>query len=452
MNTNEPFRQGGHPVAHPTSVQAPVDSFFRHHGPWAPGVRLFRKLRFGAKAGLISLAVTFPMGSVSELYGFGANETLLGELLSMHRERIVLTSKCGMQGVDGVRVIELSTDVAGAFTGRLLALYGADVVAVSVDSPFAQEAWAKANKITVTLCSDLNKEVTKAYGVLFPMLAGIGDTSARAAFVIGKDGVVTALFDNGVTRPVFQIPLATFTNPNGLQSLSGNVWIATDFSGNPTLRQPGDAGAGQRGLDGFLHTRIGLFGQALVQQQLRLRRLLARQLLHRLQTLLRLVAAQQAGSLAAFQQGPNLRVLLRRQRFFDRLGQRGVVRLGAGVEARGELAVAADDELAEVPRDGAGQRRAFARERGKERVLLHALSRFDRDAGANDDVCVDLNDEVTESTPLLAVLARDAALDVLVFKGPKSDSFTLLPKIYRGEHVPNDHVEELRAKDSITGA
>ncbi len=62
---------------------------------------------------------------------------------------------------------------------------------------------------------------------------------------IGKDGVVTALFDNGVTRPVYQIPLATFTNPNGLQSLSGNVWISTDFSGNPTLRQPGDAGAGE---------------------------------------------------------------------------------------------------------------------------------------------------------------------------------------------------------------
>lgn len=67
---------------------------------------------------------------------------------------------------------------------------GADVIAISVDSPFTQEAWAKANKITVTLASDLNKETTKAYGVLFPMLAGIGDTAARAAFVVGKDGVV----------------------------------------------------------------------------------------------------------------------------------------------------------------------------------------------------------------------------------------------------------------------
>ena len=67
---------------------------------------------------------------------------------------------------------------------------GADVIAISVDSPFAQEAWANANKIKLTIVSDLNKETTKAYGVLFPGLAGIGDTSARAAFVVGKDGVV----------------------------------------------------------------------------------------------------------------------------------------------------------------------------------------------------------------------------------------------------------------------
>lgn len=67
---------------------------------------------------------------------------------------------------------------------------GAEVIAISVDSPFAQEAWAKQNAISITIASDLNKEVTKAYGVLFPMLVGIGDTSARAAFVIGTNGVV----------------------------------------------------------------------------------------------------------------------------------------------------------------------------------------------------------------------------------------------------------------------
>ncbi len=67
---------------------------------------------------------------------------------------------------------------------------GADVIAVSVDSPFAQEAWAKQHKIGIKIASDLNKETTKAYDVVFPGLAGIGDTAARAAFVIGKDGVI----------------------------------------------------------------------------------------------------------------------------------------------------------------------------------------------------------------------------------------------------------------------
>ena len=67
---------------------------------------------------------------------------------------------------------------------------GANVIAISVDSPFAQEAWAKANKISLTIVSDLNRTATKAYDVLFPMLAGVGDTAARAAFVVGKDGVI----------------------------------------------------------------------------------------------------------------------------------------------------------------------------------------------------------------------------------------------------------------------
>jgi len=66
----------------------------------------------------------------------------------------------------------------------------ADVIAVSVDTPFAQEAWAQKEKISLTLASDLNKETIKKYDVVFPMLAGVGDTAARAAFVIDKSGVV----------------------------------------------------------------------------------------------------------------------------------------------------------------------------------------------------------------------------------------------------------------------
>ncbi|HOY57149.1 MAG TPA: redoxin domain-containing protein [Verrucomicrobiota bacterium] len=67
---------------------------------------------------------------------------------------------------------------------------GADVIAVSVDSPFAQSAWAEKEKIRVTLASDLNKKVAADYGVLLADLGGLGSTAARAAFVIDKAGVV----------------------------------------------------------------------------------------------------------------------------------------------------------------------------------------------------------------------------------------------------------------------
>jgi peroxiredoxin len=87
----------------------------------------------------------------------------------------------------GVCTQELCDVTAGLGEYEVL---NAEVYGISVDSPFAQAAWAKQSKISVTLLSDLNKKVAAAYGVIFPGLAGIGDTAARAAFVIGVDGVV----------------------------------------------------------------------------------------------------------------------------------------------------------------------------------------------------------------------------------------------------------------------
>ena len=66
----------------------------------------------------------------------------------------------------------------------------ADVIGISVDSPFAQEAWAQKENIDITLASDLNKKTAADYGVLLDDLLGFGATSARAAFVVDKDGVV----------------------------------------------------------------------------------------------------------------------------------------------------------------------------------------------------------------------------------------------------------------------
>lgn len=52
----------------------------------------------------LDLGVT--LFDTAALYGFGANEELVGRVLGRHRKRFMLASKCGMTGVDGKRVID----------------------------------------------------------------------------------------------------------------------------------------------------------------------------------------------------------------------------------------------------------------------------------------------------------------------------------------------------------
>ncbi len=54
-----------------------------------------------------------------------------------------------------------------------------------------------------------------------------------------------AIFDNGETLPIYQLPIATFPNVNGLLAKTGNVYIGSDSSGSPVLRfaKTGSAGA-----------------------------------------------------------------------------------------------------------------------------------------------------------------------------------------------------------------
>ncbi len=62
---------------------------------------------------------------------------------------------------------------------------------------------------------------------------------------IDANGIVTAVFSNGVTRPIAQVAVATFPNPDGLTAISGDAFQVSQNSGTYTLEQPGIGGAGQ---------------------------------------------------------------------------------------------------------------------------------------------------------------------------------------------------------------
>jgi flagellar hook protein FlgE len=61
---------------------------------------------------------------------------------------------------------------------------------------------------------------------------------------ISSSGYVQATYSNGVTKNLYQIPLALFPNQNGLLPQTGNTFASTVASGNPVLQAPGVGGAG----------------------------------------------------------------------------------------------------------------------------------------------------------------------------------------------------------------
>jgi peroxiredoxin len=67
----------------------------------------------------------------------------------------------------------------------------ASVWGISIDSPFAQEAFAKNAGIKIPLLSDFNKDVAKAYDVLYEDFIGMKGVAKRSAFVVDENGMIT---------------------------------------------------------------------------------------------------------------------------------------------------------------------------------------------------------------------------------------------------------------------
>jgi len=67
----------------------------------------------------------------------------------------------------------------------------AQVLGISVDSPFAQEAMAIKEGLNFPLLSDFNKSVSQDYGVLYEDFIGFTGVSKRSAFVISKEGKIS---------------------------------------------------------------------------------------------------------------------------------------------------------------------------------------------------------------------------------------------------------------------
>ena len=83
----------------------------------------------------------------------------------------------------------------------------ADVVGISVDSPFTLAKFKEEQRLNFPLLSDFNKEVSTAYGALYDnFVLGMKGVSKRAAFVVDGEGRIqyTEVLENAGEQPNFE--------------------------------------------------------------------------------------------------------------------------------------------------------------------------------------------------------------------------------------------------------
>ncbi len=131
--------------------------------------------------------------------------------------------------------------------GTLATVDGAAAGSASFNIPFAAASGLASQPVTVTFGTvgqvggttqfDSPSTITSsgADGALFGGLSGVN---------VDAQGKVIAVFDNGVQRAVYQLPVATFANPDGLTESNGNAYLQSQDSGAATFVAAKTGGAG----------------------------------------------------------------------------------------------------------------------------------------------------------------------------------------------------------------
>jgi len=121
----------------------------------------------------------------------------------------------------------------------------APVGTVAIDIPASTNA---AGAVTLPLTGvALDVSGATQYGSNFAVTDLSQDGYAPGQLVgiqFESNGIITARYSNGQTKPAGQVEIATFRNPQGLQALGGNAWARTYSSGDPIVGVPGDGNLG----------------------------------------------------------------------------------------------------------------------------------------------------------------------------------------------------------------
>ncbi len=93
----------------------------------------------------------------------------------------------------------------------------ANVLAISVDSPFTLERFKQEQNLNFPLLSDFNKEVARAYGALYEdFVMGMKGVAKRAAFVVDAEGIIryAEVLESAGDLPNFEAIKSTLSQLN----------------------------------------------------------------------------------------------------------------------------------------------------------------------------------------------------------------------------------------------
>jgi flagellar hook protein FlgE len=168
-------------------------------------------------------------------FGFLKTGPNTWQVESYARPNTNITGGAGTGGLLASGTLTFNTDgtVAGA-TGA---------IASAFTIPWASTTGAAAQQITLDLNTGMT-QFAKSFGVTSVTADGVppGDL---VGLVLEGDGMLTAQFSNGRARALYQIPLATFLNPNGLAADQGGAFRTTLQSGLYNINAANAGGAGR---------------------------------------------------------------------------------------------------------------------------------------------------------------------------------------------------------------
>ena len=103
-------------------------------------------------------------------------------------------------------------------------------------------------------------QFASAYGITHASQDGFG-SGKLTEIAVEANGIITAHYSNNQTRPVGQVELANFRNPQGLQPIGDNAWSRTFASGDPVMGVPGDGNLGVLNAGALEESNVDLTGE-----------------------------------------------------------------------------------------------------------------------------------------------------------------------------------------------